>query len=73
MGSTILMKVKCHHDIPSWFFFQFFNFENLAKTSKKLAKLVKATLGKISKYFQTYYRKKIVRKNTPYQNNISIS
>jgi hypothetical protein len=63
MGSTILMKVKCQHDIPSWFFFQCFNFGNLAKNSKNLAKLVKATtLGKVSRYVQTYYRKKDCQK-----------
>jgi hypothetical protein len=55
------------------FFFNVLIFKFWQKNSKKLAKLVKATLGKISKYFQTYYRKKIVIKNTHYQNNISIS
>lgn len=62
MGSTILMKVKCHHDIPSWFFFQCFNFENLVKNSKELAKLVKATLGKISKYFKLIIEKRLSEK-----------
>jgi hypothetical protein len=61
MGSTILMMVKCHHDIPSWFFFQF-NLKFWQKNSKKLAKLVKATLGKISKHFKLIIEKRLSEK-----------
>lgn len=62
MGSTILMTVKCHHDIPSWFFFQCFNLKFWQKNSKKLAKLVKATLGKMSKYFKLIIEKRLSEK-----------